>query len=150
VVVLIEFDDVDLGNVATCADAVDTCHPDLLFLLKLFSPITSGSVAHCSRCCCTEVVLVVAVTVAVLGLFVVGALVVTVAIVVPVECTARLDHIACVLGHPFNQSLSGAVVIILTALGCSFLWGMTIVYCESAGRFRPGLCLASMSLSNGL
>jgi hypothetical protein len=118
--------------------------------VETFSPITSGSVARCSLCCCTVVFVVVALSVAVLVLFVVDVLVVAVAVVVLVACTARLDHISCVLGHSFDQSLSGAVVIILTALECSFLWGMAIVYCESAGRFRPGLCLASMSLSYGL
>jgi hypothetical protein len=97
-----------------------------------------------------EVAVVEAVTVAVVGWFVVDALVEADDIVVPVACTPHLDYILSVLSHPVDQSLNGAVVIILTALGCSFLWGMTIVYCEPAGRIRPGLCLTSMFLSSRL
>jgi hypothetical protein len=81
----------------------------------------SGSVARCCRPCCAGVVVVVEVTVAEVGLLVLDTLVVAVDIVVLVVCDARLDHISCVFGHPFDQSLRGAVVIILTALGFSVL-----------------------------
>jgi hypothetical protein len=61
------------------------------------------------------------VTVAGDGEFAVDAIVIAVDIVVPVMCALRLDHILCVLGHPFDQSLRGAVVIIIAAHGCSVL-----------------------------
>ena len=67
---------------------------------------------------------------------------VTDVVAVLVAVVVGLDRISCVLGHPFDQSFSGAVCIILTACGCSLCWGMTMVYC--------GLCFASMSRSYGL
>jgi hypothetical protein len=75
---------------------------------------------------------------------------VTVDVVVPVACAARLDQISVVFGLSIDQSMSGAVVISLTALGCSILCSMTIVYWQCAGRFCPGLFFASLSLSYGL
>jgi hypothetical protein len=89
------------SDVAT-VDADDTCRLHLLFLLKSFSPMTSESVALCSLGCCTEVVVVEVMAVAVVGWFLVNAVVFGVDIVVPVACTSRLDHISCVLGHLFD------------------------------------------------
>ena len=71
-------------------------------------------------------------------------------VAVLVAVVVGLDQISCVLGHPLDQSFSGAVCITLTAFGCSLRWGMTMVYFESAGRFCHGLCFASMSRSYGL
>jgi hypothetical protein len=71
-------------------------------------------------------------------------------VAVLVAVVVGLDQISCVLGHPIDQSFSGAVCNTLTALGCSLRWGMTMVYCESAGRFCAGLCFASMSRPYGL
>ena len=125
---------------------VDTCRLVRLLRLKSFSPITSGSVARCKRGCCPDVAVAVLIVVGVVVVVLVVALVVAVLVAVVVG----RDHISCVLGHPLDQSFSGAVCITLTACGCSLRWGMTMVYCESAGRFCPGLCLASMSRSYGL
>ena len=80
----------------------------------------------------------------------VDALVTLDVVAVLVAVVVGLDHISCVLGYPLDQSFSGAVCMTLTACGCSLNWGMTMVYCESAGRFCPGLCFASISRSYGL
>ena len=93
-----------------------------------------------------SVLVVVVRTVAALVVALVTLDVVTVLVAVVVD----LDQISCVLSHPLDQSFSGAVCMTLTACGCSLRWGMTMVLCESAGRFCPGLCFASMSRSNEL
>ena len=49
-------------------------------------------------------------------------------VVAVVACKDDLDRVSVVLGHLFDQSVSGAVVISLMPLRCSFLCGMTIVY----------------------
>jgi hypothetical protein len=149
-----ELDDVDFGDVdvveTLIVDAVNTCCLDLLVRLKSFSPTTSGSVARLSLWCCAVVVVVSVLTLDVLDVDVAVVAVVTLAVDLLVACAAHLDQISVDIGHPYDQTMSGAVVISLTALGWSILCGMTIVYWESDGRFCPGLFFASISLSYGL
>ena len=92
------FDDVDLGDVDVVAtlvvDAVNTCRLDRLVRLKSFSPMTSGIVAHCNLCCCTDVVVAV-VAVVVLEVAVLEVAMVTLdAVVVLVADAAGRDRIS--------------------------------------------------------
>jgi hypothetical protein len=96
--------------------------------LKSFLLITSGSVARLGRCCCAIGVVVLAVEVTVADVVVVDVVVFIVTDAGTDACTAGLEYISVVLGHSLDQSVSGVVVITLTPFGCSFLFGMTIVY----------------------
>ena len=93
-----EFDDVDLGDVDVVAtlvvDPVDTCRLVRLVRLKSFSPMASGSVAHCNCCCCTDVVVAVIVDVVIEVAVPEVALVTLDAVVVLVADGAGLDHIS--------------------------------------------------------
>ena len=87
---------------------------DRLLRLKSFSPMTSGSVARCSRPCCAVVVIDE------VQRLVRATLVVDVDIAVLVFCCTGRDHNSWVGGHPLNKSVRGAVFMTLTACGCSF------------------------------
>ena len=107
---------------------VDTWRLVRLVRLKSFSPMNSESEARCKRCYCADVVVAVPVVVvpmvAVLGV----SLVTLDVVAVLVADAVGLDHISWVLGHPLDQSLSGAVCINLTVCGCSLRCGITMVY----------------------
>ena len=93
---------------------------DRLLRLKSFSPMTSGSVARCSRPCCAVVVFDVEVVIDEVQRLVLATLVVDVDIAVLVFCCTGRDHNSWVGGHPLDQSVRGAVFMTLTACGCSF------------------------------
>jgi len=101
-------------------EIVDVSLLDRLLRLKSFSPMTSGSVARCSRRCCAGVVFDVKVVVDEVQRLVLATLVVDVDTVVLVLCCTGRDHNSWVGGHPLDQSVRVAVFITLTACGCSF------------------------------
>ena len=101
-------------------EVVDVSLLDRQLRLKSFSPMTSGSVARCSRPCCAVVVFDAEVVIDEVQRLVLATLVVDVDIAVLVfSCTGR-DHNSRVGGHPLDQSVRGTVFMTLTACGCSF------------------------------
>ena len=75
-----------------------------------------------------DVAVAVLVVVGVMFVVLVVALVALDVVAVLVADVVGLDHISCVLGHPLDQSFSGAVCMTLTAFGCSMRCGITMVY----------------------
>ena len=99
-------------------EVVDESLLDRLLRLKSFSPMNSGSVARCSRPCCAVVVFDVEVVIDEVQRHVLATLVVDVEIAVLVFCCTGRDHNSWVGGHPLDQSVRGAVFMILKACGC--------------------------------